>query len=299
METGQGVVRLVSPDSGQEYARLEDPNQERACPDLLQSRRRPTGRPDAETASRSTSGTCVPSGSSWSRWGWTGPCRRTHRRRRSTKRSRSGSRSSSAIRLELPRDREEITRQAIEQKRRALEANPNDAAACNDLAWTYLTAPESLRDWKAALPLAQKAVQLDPGPMNRNTLGLAYYRAGRYREAVETLQPNLKDQVDWALAFDLYFLAMSHHQLGEIARARQFYDLAVRWSGTHSEALKPYARGNGCHPGRSGGIVGGERQESHNRADGTEAESKIPSKRPSSPVCRMPPDFPEPETSGR
>ena len=77
--------------------------------------------------------------------------------------------------------------------------------------------------------------------MNRNTLGLAYYRAGRYREAVETLQPNLKDQGDSALAYDLYFLAMSHHQLGDSAQARQFYDLAVRWSDAHNEALSPNA----------------------------------------------------------
>jgi hypothetical protein len=77
--------------------------------------------------------------------------------------------------------------------------------------------------------------------MNRNTLGLAYYRAGRYREAIATLEPNLKDQVDSALPYDLYFLAMSHHQLGESTRARQFHDLAVRWSDTHREALKPNA----------------------------------------------------------
>ena len=122
--------------------------------------------------------------------------------------------------VQLLRDREEATRQTIKQQRRALEANPTDAKAFNGLAWTYLTAPEALRDWKAALPLAQKAVQLEPGPMNRNTLGVAYFRAGRYREAVETLEPNLKDQADWTLTYDLYFLAMSHHQLGESALAR-------------------------------------------------------------------------------
>ena len=27
---------------------------------------------------------------------------------------------------------------------------------------------------------------------------------------------------------------------GDRARARQFYDLAVRWSGSHKEALTPY-----------------------------------------------------------
>jgi hypothetical protein len=83
-------------------------------------------------------------------------------------------------------------------------------------------------------------VQLDPGPMNRNTLGLAYYRAGRFREAVDTLKINLKDQVDWALPFDLYILAMSHHQLGESAQARQSLELATRWSDAHQDALKPY-----------------------------------------------------------
>jgi len=36
--------------------------------------------------------------------------------------------------------------------------------------------------------------------------------------------------VDGGLAFDLYVLALSHHRLGEAARARDYYDLAVRWT---------------------------------------------------------------------
>jgi tetratricopeptide (TPR) repeat protein len=87
---------------------------------------------------------------------------------------------------------------------------------------------------KAALPLAQKAVLLAPrSAVFANTLGVAYYRAGRYREAIEILRPNLDKQEDWGLAFDLYFLAMSHHRLGETARARDYYDWAVRWPRTH------------------------------------------------------------------
>jgi tetratricopeptide (TPR) repeat protein len=81
------------------------------------------------------------------------------------------------------------------------------------------------------LPLAEKAVRLAPGnAKHRNTLGVAYYRAGRYREAVEVLRPNLESQEDMDLAYDLYFLAMSHHRLGETARARDYYDWAVRWA---------------------------------------------------------------------
>jgi hypothetical protein len=126
-----------------------------------------------------------------------------------------------------------LARQAIEHHRRAIAENPEDAVACNNLAWAYLTAPVTLRDVKAALPLAETAVRLTPTNGDyRNTLGVAYYRAGRFREAIEVLQPNLESQDDASLTFDLYFLAMSHQQLGESARARDYYNWAVRWTRT-------------------------------------------------------------------
>jgi WD40 repeat protein len=137
--------------------------------------------------------------------------------------------------------REERARQAIERCRRELEEKPDSAWACNNLAWNYLTAPEPLRDVKAALPLAEKAVKLAPkSAIIRNTLGVAYYRAGRYREAVEVLRLNIEGQADWALAHDLYFLAMSYHRLGETARARDYYDWAVRWVAMQRD-LRPEA----------------------------------------------------------
>jgi serine/threonine protein kinase/WD40 repeat protein len=137
----------------------------------------------------------------------------------------------------LPRDlakppltREQRAQQAIERYRREVEANPNAAQSCNNLAWAYLMAPEALRNMEAALPLAEKAVRLAPKSATYcNTLGVAYYRAGRYREAVEVLRPNVEKQEDRDLAYDLYFLSMSHHRLGETARARVYYDWAVRW----------------------------------------------------------------------
>src|SRR5262249_49766713 len=95
--------------------------------------------------------------------------------------------------------------QAIERWRREVEAAPDSAWACNNLAWAYLTAPGALRDAAAALPLAEKAVRVGGGAASRNTLGVAYYRAGRYREAVEVLRPNLQGQRDRVLAYDLYF----------------------------------------------------------------------------------------------
>jgi serine/threonine protein kinase/WD40 repeat protein len=129
--------------------------------------------------------------------------------------------------------REQKARQAIDRFRHEVKVKPNDPKACNSLAWAYLIAPAELRDVKAALPLAENAVRLAASDANyRNTLGVAYYRAGRYREAVELLRANVDQQVDRLLAFDLYFLAMSHHRLGEAARARDYFDWAVRWTRT-------------------------------------------------------------------
>jgi serine/threonine protein kinase/WD40 repeat protein len=143
---------------------------------------------------------------------------------------------------------EQRSRRFIDHYRAKLAAELDDADICNGLAWVYATAPKPLRDVKAALPLAEKAVRLDPrSAMYRNTLGVVYYRAGRFREAVETLRPNLEIQEDGGLAFDLYFLAMSHQRLGETARARDYYDWAIRWvrtqnglSAGHLEELKMF-----------------------------------------------------------
>src|SRR5262249_42892247 len=113
--------------------------------------------------------------------------------------------------------------------------SPNSAKACNNLAWVYATAPEHLRDPTRALALAQKACELDPhDPMSRNTLGVAYYRAGRYRDAAKTLRANLPHEKANALAADLCFLAMSHYQLGELALADAYYTWALR-----AAALQP------------------------------------------------------------
>jgi WD40 repeat protein len=126
--------------------------------------------------------------------------------------------------------RERRAQRAIEFFRREMTEHPEAAEVCNALAWAYLKAPEALRDVDAALPLAEKAVRLEPKTaVYLDTLGLAYYRAGRYREAVEVLRPNVENQLDTDLAYDLYFLAMSHQRLGETARARDYYDWAVRW----------------------------------------------------------------------
>ena len=84
--------------------------------------------------------------------------------------------------------------------------------------------------------MAEQAVKLAPRePLIRNTLGVAYYRAGRFREAADTLRENLDSKNEKYLANDLYFLAMSHYQLGEAATARAYYTWANRATASHDE----------------------------------------------------------------
>jgi len=237
VETGSAVVRLLNPDTGRQYARLEDPNHDRASTLAFS----PDGSQLVATNDhhsihvwdlRKIRQQLATMDLDWDPPAY--PAADIHERQPLRIQVDLGDLTRPAP------DQLEITRQLIEDKRRALKASPNSALAYNNLAWIYLTVPEAMRDWKAALPLAEKAVQLDPQSMYRNTLGLAYYRAGRYPEAVKVLEANLKDQADWALTYDLYFLAMSRQQLGDGARAKQLWDLAVRWSASHQESLAPF-----------------------------------------------------------
>ena len=61
-----------------------------------------------------------------------------------------------------------------------------------------------------------------------NTLGVALYRAGEWKEAVEALGKSMElskggDSFDW------FFLAMTHWQLGDRNHARTWYDRANEW----------------------------------------------------------------------
>ncbi len=91
--------------------------------------------------------------------------------------------------------------------------------------------------------MAEKAVGLAPrNPLYRNTLGVAYYRAGRYRDTIRTLEPHLERQRDQFLAWDLYFLAMSYHRVGENTRANEYRHWATRWSHSRKDLSRDLVR---------------------------------------------------------
>ena len=66
---------------------------------------------------------------------------------------------------------------------------------------------------------AEEACRLEPNNgVFRNTLGVAYYRLGRYEDALKHLEsvvPNSGRDLT-----SLAFLAMAHHQLGQTDRSK-------------------------------------------------------------------------------
>jgi tetratricopeptide (TPR) repeat protein len=128
--------------------------------------------------------------------------------------------------------------EALRDWREAVARKPDRALFYNDLARLYVMAPEPLRDARAAVPLAEKAVQLQPGAWSYvNTLGIVYYRVGRYADAVAALEKSLAGGKGQADAADLYFLALCHHRLGDANRSRDCLRRAVAWHEANAKRL--------------------------------------------------------------
>ena len=84
--------------------------------------------------------------------------------------------------------------EAIANYRTAIEIEPDYVMALNDLAWQRATCPQAtLRDGKAAIDLARRAVGLSGGqaPELLDTLAAAYAEAGLFSQATETVSKAL------------------------------------------------------------------------------------------------------------
>ncbi len=117
--------------------------------------------------------------------------------------------------------------------RSRLASNPGNPEDLNELAWLLVASPKELQDPTEALPLAEQALNRATADSQRriyrNTLGTVYYRLNRYQETIDLLRPHIAQQDAWVLPFDLYILAMAHHQLGEFDRASDYLAWANRW----------------------------------------------------------------------
>ncbi|HTU91088.1 MAG TPA: tetratricopeptide repeat protein, partial [Gemmataceae bacterium] len=122
--------------------------------------------------------------------------------------------------------------------RQAVKVAPSHAMAHNNLAWLLLTGPKDLRNPTEALNEAKKAVELEPDQfLYINTLGVALYYTGQFADAIPVLERSLREQRGTADAFDLFFLAMCHHRLGDAAKAKDCHARGKQWFQDHKGKL--------------------------------------------------------------
>jgi WD40 repeat protein/serine/threonine protein kinase len=99
---------------------------------------------------------------------------------------------------------------------------PESASDLHSWSWSVARGPgHDLSKYQRALRWAEAACRYEPNSGNYlNTLGVAQYRAGQYREAVATLTRS-KTLDGGRQPAGLAFLAMAQHRLGQIDAARQ------------------------------------------------------------------------------
>jgi tetratricopeptide (TPR) repeat protein len=80
-----------------------------------------------------------------------------------------------------------------------------------------------------AVTLANKAIEAWPEyGAAWNTLGIAHFRAGRHKAALEALEKSIQLR-NVGDGFDWFFVAMVYWQLNEKDKARHWHDRAVQW----------------------------------------------------------------------
>ena len=112
---------------------------------------------------------------------------------------------------------------------RMLNSSSTNAGWFNEAAWFLATAENpSSRDPALAVELAQRAIKLSAGANYWNTLGVARYRVGDFKQALADLEKSA--QLDHDLtSFNSFFMAMAYKQLGDADSARRLYAQAVEW----------------------------------------------------------------------
>jgi WD40 repeat protein len=104
---------------------------------------------------------------------------------------------------------------------RLAETFPENAVALNDASWAVVRQPVGdAAAYERALRQAEAACRLTPNhAVHLNTLGVAYFRVGKYQEALKALAGSnkLRKESDPS---NLAFLAMAQHRLGQKEQAR-------------------------------------------------------------------------------
>ena len=241
-ESNQGVIRFHDPATGQELARLEDPNQHNSdwlafTPD---GTRIVTSCRDARVSHvwdlRLIRHQLVELGLDW----MTKPFDEIDAEKVSvTSKLRvvfdpnmlQGLPQSEKLRqLAQARQTRGDFADALKSLRQAATIYPNNDRTHDGIAWILLTGPMALRDAKTALVHAKKAAELSQGLHADilNTFGVALYRNGQFREALAPLEKSLATNEESIQLLDLFALAICHQRVGDSVRAKNAYDKAVQ-----------------------------------------------------------------------
>jgi tetratricopeptide (TPR) repeat protein len=115
-----------------------------------------------------------------------------------------------------------------------------EASTANSVAWACAVGPEATADPAVPVRLAEIAVRGAGGTINKpnylNTLGAALYRAGRYHEAIRSLEEGIRLQSGAGVPQDWAFLALAHHRLGHRDEARRWLDRLRQHQPSHDPA---------------------------------------------------------------
>jgi len=147
------------------------------------------------------------------------------------------------VRLGQLYDRAEDWKRAEECYRKALEADPNNAVAKNNLAWLYAEYGGNI---DVALRLAQEAREAVPAdPMIANTLGWIYVKKRSYASAIQLLRESVEKMPKRALY--RYHLGVAYLGAGRTDEAKEALETALRLEPDFpgaEEARKLLARTN-------------------------------------------------------
>ena len=111
---------------------------------------------------------------------------------------------------------------------RLVELAATTSMQVEELVWTLLLERQVARFPEAAVALGTRASELATRITHKRPLGGVYVQLGRYRDAVEALSSDEVGSPSESAAFAGFWLAISHHHLGEHEQARQAFDRGVR-----------------------------------------------------------------------
>jgi eukaryotic-like serine/threonine-protein kinase len=104
----------------------------------------------------------------------------------------------------------------------------DEDAKWDNLAWVCVYGPNALSDLSHIIALAEKHGLGSSSPTTLNTIGAAYFRAGRFEDALTALHEGMRLHGGGGTIWDWLFLAMIHHRLGHVSESKAFLGKSAR-----------------------------------------------------------------------